>query len=112
MRPRVRGNPHAPAARLRGGVDNTPTEPLFRWTFRTWVEKTYWEYANNYPGKRQSARKLSENVMSVIAPTEAEAKRKVEAALGPLPSDHQGAWGPTEHIRHWEIQGTVEEVAS
>lgn len=56
-----------------------------------------------------------ERTMTVIAPTEAEAKRKVEAAVPATPADESGSYeaGKPRSVtfeRIWLLEGGVEEV--
>lgn len=91
---------------LRHMLEPEPDEPQYRWTFETWIKRTWRDW-----GGDRKADTVDHRTMTVIAPTEEEAKRKVEAALPAAPRPRGAHEVRDEEVaRHWRLEGTVEEV--
>lgn len=96
---------HAPRRRAQQSTE-PPAEPQFRWRFKTWIKRTWKDW-----DRARRADIVQERTMTVTASTEAEAKRKIEAAL-PSPPALRDSYEYKEehHERHWLPEGAIEEV--
>lgn len=104
--PRVRMPAPRPPRRLT--EPSAGTEPQYRWTFTTWVERKWRDYKGSHTEEKDR------RTVSVFAPDEAAAKRKVESALPPIPRDKPARWNDDyeeeSFTRRWAVEGSVEEV--
>lgn len=98
----------AGARRLIEPAPPTTMQPQYRWTFKTWILKAWNDYHHGYREKDLDVR-----TVTVIAATEEEAKRKIEAALPSTPPDEKG-WDEQDKVtykRKWSPPlGEVVEV--
>lgn len=96
----------AGARRLVEPAPAAPLQPQYRWTFKTWVVKVW----SDYRGHQE--KDLDVRTVTVIAATEEEAKRKIEAALPSTPPNEK-RWGEQDKVtyeRKWSppLGGVVE----
>lgn len=92
-----------------------PADPQFRWTLKTWIKKSWKEtdYSHYSSRKVNKFDNFPATTMTVIARTEAEAKRKVEAALPAVPPNEGVDWEADDRVtyeRHWSLEAEVVEV--
>lgn len=108
MRVRVRQGTRPPKIGPRGGAGDSgaAAEPQYRWTFKTWIART-WKRDHSRVGDI-----IQERTVTVLAPNEAAAKAKIAAAL-PTPPRLRDSWSyqDEQHEREWAIKGDIEEVA-
>lgn len=85
-----------------------PAEPQFRWTLKTWVVKE-WTYSDT---KSKPVVEGTKRTMTVVASNENDAKRRIEAALPPLPLSETSDYGVVTATfeRRWSLEAEVVEV--
>lgn len=99
---------HYPRTRGAISANIEPATPQYRWTLKTWIERTWRDW-----DRSSRADIVQERTVTVTASTEAEAKRKIEAALPSPPAlrdsyDYRGE----HHERFWSAEGAIEEVVA